>query len=92
MTDVDELKSRWMEDPEFAKEYEALSEEFVIANALIKARTEAGMTQADVAAHMQVSQARIAKIESGTNVSVSSLKRYAEATGTKLNISLEPQQ
>ena len=89
MTDVAALKKKWMKDPEFAGEFEALSEEFAVAHALIKARTEAGMTQADVAERMQVSQARIAKLESGTNVSITSLKRYAEATGTKLSISLD---
>lgn len=89
MTDVKELKKKWMKDPEFAAEYEALTEEFLIAHALIKARSEAGMTQEDVAEKMQVSQARIAKIESGTNVSIASLRRYAQATGTTLNISLD---
>ena len=90
MTDVRELKKRWMKNPKFVEEYEALSEEFAIVNALIAARTHAGMTQEDVAAKMNVSQARIAKIESGTNISVDALKRYAEATGTTLNISLDP--
>ncbi len=90
MTDIKELKKRWMKNPKFVEEYEALSEEFAIVNALITARTHAGMTQEDVAVKMQVSQARIAKIESGTNISVDALKRYAEATGTTLNISLDP--
>ena len=90
MTDVRELKKRWMKNPKFVEEYEALSEEFAIVNALIAARTHAGMTQEDVAAKMNVSQARIAKIESGANISVDALKRYAEATGTTLNISLDP--
>ena len=76
--------------PLLVEEYEALSEEFAIVNALIAARTHAGMTQEDVASKMQVSQARIAKIESGSNISVNALKRYAEATGTTLNISLDP--
>lgn len=90
MTDVEELKKKWIKNPKFVKEYEALADEFVIAHALIKARSEAGMTQAKVAERMQVSQARIARIESGVNVSIASLKRYAEATGTTLNISLDP--
>jgi len=90
MTDIKELKKRWMKNPKFVEEYEALSEEFAIVNALIAARTHAGMTQEDVAVKMKVSQARIAKIESGSNISVDALKRYAEATGTTLNISLDP--
>ena len=64
--------------------------EFEVAGALIRARVQAGMTQADVAAKMDVTQSRIAKMEGGINVSVDALKRYAEATGTTLSISLDP--
>jgi len=78
-----------MKDPTFVAEYDALAEEFEVAGALIRARSQAGMTQADVAKRMNVTQSRIAKMESGINVSIDALKRYAEATGTKLNISLD---
>ena len=74
-----------MKDPEFVAEYEALAPEFEVAGALIRARS-----QADVAAKMDVTQSRIAKMEGGINVFVDALKRYAEATGTTLNISLNP--
>lgn len=90
MTNVTELKKEWMQEAEFASEYEALSDEFAVAHMLIRARTNAGLTQAQVAEKMDVSQARIAKLESGVNVSISSLNRYAAATGTRLNISLDP--
>ena len=90
MTDFADIKKQWMKDPEFVVEYEALAPEFAVAGALIKARTRAGMTQADVAEKMQVTQSRVAKMEGGINVSVDALKRYAEATGTTLNISLDP--
>lgn len=90
MTDFNDIKKEWMKNPKFVEEYEALAPEFSIANALIRARSRAGMTQEDVAAKMQVSQARIAKIESGSNISVDALKHYAKATGTTLNISLDP--
>lgn len=88
--DFEDLKKEWMKDPEFVAEYEALAPEFEVAGALIRARSQAGMTQAEVAAKMKVTQSRIAKMEGGINVSVDALKRYAEATGTTLNISLEP--
>lgn len=88
--DFEELKKEWMKNPEFVAEYEALAPEFEVAGALIRARSQAGMTQADVAAKMEVTQSRIAKMEGGINVSVDALKRYAEATGTTLNISLDP--
>jgi predicted XRE-type DNA-binding protein len=90
MMDFEDLKKEWMKDPKFVAEYEALAPEFEVAGALIRARAQAGMTQADVAAKMHVTQSRIAKMEGGINVSVDALKRYAEATGTTLNISLDP--
>lgn len=48
MTDFDDLRKKWMQDPEFVKEYEALEEEFSIASALIAARAQADMSQEDV--------------------------------------------
>lgn len=90
MIDFEDLKKEWLKNPKFVAEYDALAPEFEVAGALIRARAQAGMTQADVAAKMDVTQSRIAKMEGGINVSVDALKRYAEATGTTLNISLDP--
>lgn len=91
MTDVNELFEGWKKDPEFLKEYEALEEEFSIASALISARAQADMTQEDVAAKMDTSQSYIAKLEGGTvSPTMKALKRYAEATGSRLKIVFEP--
>lgn len=84
------VRERMMADPEFRKEFDALDEEFVLIEAMIEARTQANMTQADVAQAMGVSQPRVARIESGKNVSLETLRRYAKATGGKLKISIEP--
>lgn len=65
MTDFDDVRKKWMQDPEFVKEYEALEEEFSIASALIAARAQADMTQEDVAEKMQTSQSYVAKLEGG---------------------------
>ena len=45
----DEMVQAWMEDPAFASEYNALKEEFTPADELLRARKEAGLTQAEVA-------------------------------------------
>lgn len=87
--DFKDIKHKWMKDPEFVEEYEALAPEFAVARTLISARSQAGMTQADVAEKMNVTQSRIAKMEGGINVSVEALQRYAIATGTTLKISLD---
>lgn len=43
------VRERMMADPEFREEYHALEEEFALIEAMIEARTQANMTQADVA-------------------------------------------
>lgn len=87
---VEEAAKDWFKDPEFVAEYEALEEEFAIAEALIKARGEADMTQEEVAAAMGTTQAVIARLESGRNMpSTRTLQRFAKATGSKLRISFE---
>lgn len=86
---IKKLHDEWSKDPEYVKEYEALAEEFDIANALIKARSQANMTQADVAERMNTTQSVIARLEGGANPSIKMLKRYAAATGTKLKIDFQ---
>lgn len=91
MTDFDDVRKNWMQNPEFVKEYEALEEEFSIASALIAARAQADMTQEDVAEKMQTSQSYVAKLEGGrVSPTMKALKRYAEATGSRLKIVFEP--
>ena len=84
-----DTRDRLMADPEFKREYDALEEEFSLIKAMIRARARAGLTQTDVARAMGVSQPRIARIESGKNVSLETLKRYAHATGSKLTVDFE---
>jgi DNA-binding XRE family transcriptional regulator len=78
------------DDPEYRAEYEALEPEFAITRAMIRARSEAGMTQCDVAAALGVSQSAVAQIEAGRNVSLKSLHRYAKAVKHEVRIDLVP--
>jgi ribosome-binding protein aMBF1 (putative translation factor) len=88
---VGEAFAKWRKDPEFVAEYDALEEEFALAGALIKARGNADMTQEQVAEKMGTTQAVVARLESGRVMpSTRTLKRYAEATGTRLTISFTP--
>lgn len=87
---MNELKKGLLNRADVRAEYDALAEEFSIAEALIRARSEADMTQAQVAAKMQTSQSYVAKLEGGqVSPSMKALQRYAEATGARLKISLE---
>lgn len=90
MTKLDKLKKDWLKKPDIKAAYDALAEEFSIAEALIRARAGADMTQEQVAEKMQTSQSYVAKLESGrVSPSMKALQRYATATGSRLKISLE---
>ncbi|GLU28305.1 helix-turn-helix transcriptional regulator [Brucella sp. NBRC 12950] len=89
MTKISDLKKRLMNDPEFQKEYEEADAEFALVEALLRARTKAKMSQADVAKRIGTTQSAIARLEGGkVSPSISTLRRYAEATGSKLQINL----
>lgn len=91
MTRLKTLHKNWMKDPEYRKEYDGLEEEFALASALIEARSRAGLTQEELAERMDTSQSAIARMESGrVTPSGTTLKRFAQATGTRLRISFEP--
>ncbi len=47
-----ELIDEWIEEPEFIAEYDALADEFALFDEMLKARKNAGLTQADVAKKM----------------------------------------
>lgn len=89
MTKIAELKKRLMNNPEFQKEYAEADAEFSIIEALVKARTQAKLSQTELAKRIGTTQSAIARLEGGgVSPSLSTLRRYAEATGTKLEVHL----
>ncbi len=77
----------------FRADYDALEDEFAALSVLLKARKEAGMTQAEVAAKMGVSQPVLARIESSLGSrkhapSLETLRKYASACGKRLVIGM----
>jgi ribosome-binding protein aMBF1 (putative translation factor) len=90
---VEKAFKEWRKDPEYVAAYDALEEEFSLASALIKARGQAEMTQEEVAKAMGTTQAVVARLESGRTLpSTRTLKRFADATRTRLRISFEPEK
>ncbi|MFQ6996514.1 MAG: helix-turn-helix transcriptional regulator [Bilophila wadsworthia] len=83
-------EEKMRDNPEYKAAYDALEQEFAIANALIQARSEAGMTQKDVAEKLGVSQPAVARMESGKNISIKAIARYAKAVGRPINLSILP--
>ena len=79
-------EAKLRENPAYKAAYDALEPEFAIADALVKARTEAGMTQKEVAGRLGVSQPAVARMESGKNVSIRAIARYARAIGRPITL------
>ena len=89
---VAESFAQWKKDPKYADAYAALEGEFALASSLIQARSEADMTQEQVAQAMGTTQAVVARLEGGKVLpSTRTLERFAKATRTRLRITFEPQ-
>jgi predicted transcriptional regulator len=83
------LKAKALANPEIRAEYDALAPEFEISNELLKARLRAGLSQVELASLMGTSQSAIARLESGQTLpSTKTLIRFAEATGSKIQVRL----
>ena len=90
MIPVGEVAKRWLKDPAVRKAYDALEEEFAIAEAFVAARTRAKLTQEEVAKRMGTTQAVVARLEGGrVKPSTRTLERFAAATGHRLKIEFE---
>ena len=75
--------------------YEELEEEFSLLAKFIKARHDAGKTQADIAHSMGTPTSAVGRLESGImrqkhSPSLNTLYKYAKALGYKLDIHLTP--
>src|SRR5665213_3039703 len=87
---VAESFAKWKKHPAYAAAYNSLEAEFALASSLIKARTEADMTQEQVAQAMGTTQAVVARLESGKVLpSTRTLERFAKATRSRLRITFE---
>lgn len=87
MSDFREHFAEMMKDPSFAAEYEKLEPEREYVRAIVAARTECGMTQADLAQKTGIRQSNISRIENGAcSPTVSTLQQLAAGMGKKLHI------
>jgi predicted transcriptional regulator len=89
MTRIAELKKKLMANPEFRAEYEKADAEFSLIEALVRARSNANLSQAELAKRIGTTQSAIARLEGGgVSPSLATLRRYAKATGSRLEINL----
>ena len=92
MAKIKDLHRVWSTAPAYQGAYDALDDEFRLARVLIDTRSRAGLSQAELAVRMKTSQSYIARIEGGrVRPSTAVLERVAQATGTRLRITFEPE-
>jgi DNA-binding XRE family transcriptional regulator len=88
-----ELKQTALKRPEVKAAYEALGPEFELLHQMVKARQEAGLTQAQVAERMGTKPPAVARLEASLSSgkhspSLATLRKYAEAVACRLEIYL----
>lgn len=88
-----ELKAKALKKKNVQVAYEALEPEFSLLGELLKARQEAGLSQAEVAVRMGTKAPAITRLESSLSSgkhspSIATLKKYANALGCHLQIKL----
>ena len=86
-----DFKARALARPDVRREYDRLADEFAFLDEILKARAEAGLSQAEVAARIGTTQSAVARLESaggGHSPSITTLQRYASALGYKVQVRL----
>jgi DNA-binding XRE family transcriptional regulator len=81
-----EIERELLADPESRANIERELALMRAGLALSRAREKAGLTQADVAKALGISQGRVSRLERAENVQLSTLVRYAEALGGELEV------
>jgi len=90
----EEMVAKMLQDPAVQAEVERLErDEMRMLDAILKARTEAGLTQADVAERMgtkapAVSRLEAALISGKPSPSLTTLRKYAAALGKRVQVQL----
>ena len=85
MTRLADLREQLLRDPEVRAEYDRLGPVYEVVGALIDARHDAGLTQAQLAERMGTKQSVIARLENARRLpSLEMVTRYAAATGRRI--------
>ena len=82
----DYLKDQ-LKNPAFKQEFDNETTKVESAIALTKVRKEYGLSQRELAVAAKVPQSTIARIEKGSNTSIETLTKIANALGKQLTVS-----
>ena len=83
------FKTRALARSEVRDACDALGAEFAFLDEVLRARAEAGLTQAEVAERVGTTQSAIARLESGAlkhSPSIATLQKYAKALGYRVEV------
>ncbi|MFD1383005.1 helix-turn-helix domain-containing protein [Rhodanobacter aciditrophus] len=84
---LNNLKQKALSNPQVHDEYQSLESEFSFIDQLLSMRTEAGLTQEQVAERMHTQKSNISRLERGNaNPSWLTLLKYADACGFELSL------
>ncbi len=87
LVDWEDLEKELLQKPGFKEASKETELEYQIAYALIKARIEKGLTQAEIAKRMNTKQSVISRVENAKTVpSLSFLKRLAHVLDASLQV------
>ncbi len=76
----------------FRKAYQDLNEEYILIREMLSARSKSGLTQEAVAESMRTTKSAVSRLESAGKhaPSLTTLRKYAQAVGCRLEIKLVP--
>ena len=78
----EQLRTKALGNADVKAEFEKLSDEYALLDEFLKARSDQGLTQAQVALKIGTTQSAVARLESGGgkhSPSLATLSKYAEA-------------
>ena len=85
-----EIAAEWERDPDFAQAVQDMKPYYELVSQIFKARTELGLTQAQLAARVGTKQSNISRLERGDyNPSLEFLHKVATGLGKSLHVVLE---
>ncbi len=93
MLSHEEFKQKLLADPEIRAEYDRLEPEFTLLDELLRARQDAGLSQAEIARRMGTKAPAVSRLIAGVaserhSPSIATLRKYAAACGMRLEIHL----
>lgn len=91
-TNFDRYLDEQLQDPDFARRFEAAGEAWDVSLQIARLREQAGLSQKELADRLHTTQQQISRLESPSyeGHSLSMLRRVASALGATVRVALEP--